>query len=69
MATPDGDAWVPGDPIGYITQEVPEFETHPYEGERYESMVPDTLDLEGRASTESRPITVRAPFARARETP
>ena len=34
MATRDSDTWVPGDPIGYITQEVPEFETHPYEGKR-----------------------------------
>ena len=48
MAT-NSDAWNPGDPIGYIAQEVPEFETHSYEGERYEAMIPDTLDLEERA--------------------
>ena len=41
--------WSPGDPIGYITEEVPGFETHPYRGERYDAMVPDTLDIQERA--------------------
>ncbi len=49
MAATDTDNWSPGDPIGYITEEVSEFETHPYEGERYESSVPDTLDVQERA--------------------
>ena len=35
--------------IGYIQPEVPEVEMPPFRGERYESMVPDTLDLAERA--------------------
>ena len=41
--------WKPGDPIGYIQSQAPEFELPNYEGERYEAMVPDTLDLQERA--------------------
>ena len=41
--------WKPGDPIGYIRAHAPEFELPNYEGERYEAMVPDTLDLQERA--------------------
>ena len=43
------DSWNPGDPIGYIQPEIPEFEMPSYRGERYEAMVPDTLDLAERA--------------------
>ena len=49
MVAQDTESWSPGDPIGYVTQDAPQFETHSYEGERYEAMVPDTLDLEERA--------------------
>ena len=42
--------WKPGDPIGYIRQEIPEFDVPAYEGEHYEAMVPDTLDLQARAA-------------------
>ena len=42
--------WKKGDPIGYIRQEVPEFASPPYTGERYEARVPDTLDLQERAA-------------------
>lgn len=41
--------WKPGDPIGYINNKIPEFELPAYEGERYEAMVPDTLDIAERA--------------------
>ena len=41
--------WKPGDPIGYISPQIPECEIPPYRGERYEAMVPDTLDLAERA--------------------
>ena len=41
--------WAPGDPIGYVTPEIPDFQMSPYCGERYEAMVPDTLDLAERA--------------------
>jgi len=39
----------PGDPIEYIRKDVPEFRVPPYEGERYQVPVPDTLDLQERA--------------------
>ena len=41
--------WKPGDPVGYARSEIPEFELPSYEGERYEALVPDTLDLQERA--------------------
>ena len=41
--------WRPGDPIGYIRSDFPEFELPSYRGERYEALVPDTLDLQDRA--------------------
>ena len=49
MATNSPSEWKPGDPIGYIRPEIPDFEFPPYEGERYEATVPDTLDLQERA--------------------
>ena len=42
--------WKPGDPIGYIREAIPDFDVPPYRGERYEAMVPDTLDLQERAA-------------------
>ena len=42
--------WKRGDPIRYIRDEIPEFDLPPYEGERYEALVPDTLDLQERAA-------------------
>ena len=42
--------WKKGDPIGYIRDEIPEFEVPSYDGEWYEVMVPDTLDLQERAA-------------------
>ena len=41
--------WKPGDPIGYVRDEIPDFDPPGYEGERYQTMVPDTLDLQDRA--------------------
>ena len=41
--------WKPGDPVGYIRPDFPEFELPSYRGERYEAVVPDTLDLQDRA--------------------
>ena len=43
------EQWQPGDPIGYIQKEAPEFCLPAYAGQRYESFVPDTLDLADRA--------------------
>ena len=43
------DGWKAGDPIGYINACTPDFELPPYEGIRYEALVPDTLDLQERA--------------------
>src|SRR5262245_37977710 len=41
--------WKPGDPIGYINPtNIPSVELPPYKGERYEAMVPDTLDIAER---------------------
>jgi hypothetical protein len=37
--------WKPGDPIGYINPNTPDFELRPYKGECYGATVPDTLDL------------------------
>ena len=48
QATDVGD-WKPGEPISYIRPDIPEFETPPFGGERYEALVPDTLDLQERA--------------------
>ena len=41
--------WKRGDPVGYIRPDIPEFDLPPYQGQRYEAMVPDTLDLAERA--------------------
>ena len=49
MSTRQKESWKPGDPIGYIRSEIPEFKTPPYLGEQYEATVPDTLDLQQRA--------------------
>ena len=37
--------WKPGQPIGYVRSEIPEFDMPAYQGQHYESMAPDTLDL------------------------
>lgn len=42
--------WKRGDPIGYIRREIPRFEVPAYKGERYEAIVPDTLDIQERAA-------------------
>ncbi len=44
------DQWKKGDPIEYIRGEIPTFDMPQYTGRRYTSMVPDTLDLQQRAS-------------------
>ena len=49
MATKEHGDWKAGDPIGYVRSEIPDFELPPYGGERYEALVPDTLDLQERA--------------------
>ena len=41
--------WKSSEPIGYISNEIPKFDPPNYEGERYERMVPDTLDVAERA--------------------
>jgi len=41
--------WKPGDPIGYIRPQIPSFRVPRYAGERYDALVPDTLDLQHRA--------------------
>ena len=41
--------WKSSEPIGYIERDVPKFSLPSYEGERYERMVPDTLDVAERA--------------------
>ena len=38
------------DTIGYIREEIPRFDVPAYEGERYEALAPDTLDLQERAA-------------------
>lgn len=42
--------WKKGDPIDYVRSESPDFSLPGYEGERYEAMVPDTLDIQERAA-------------------
>ena len=49
MATKGRETRKPGDPIGYITPDIPDFEVPQYEGERYEVTVPDTLELQEHA--------------------
>ncbi len=39
-----------GDPIEYICRGIPQFKAPEYKGEHYEMMVPDTLDLQERAT-------------------
>ena len=41
--------WKRGDPIGYMQPDIPEVNLPPCNGERYEALVPDTLDLAERA--------------------
>ena len=48
-AEEEAPQWKPGDPVGYITPKIPEVGLPPYEGEKYEATVPDTLDLAERA--------------------
>jgi hypothetical protein len=50
MSVDQFDQWKKGDPIGYLQQEIPSFELPPNAGTRYDAMVPDTLDLQERAS-------------------
>lgn len=47
--TPD-TSWKPGDPIPSLRQGIPDFAVPTYAGERYEAMVPDTLDIQERAA-------------------
>lgn len=42
--------WKPGDPIGYIRPDIPDFRVPHYDGTRYEVLVPATLDLQERAA-------------------
>ena len=42
--------WNRGDPIEYIRSHAPEHKVPQYEGKRYETLVPDTLDLQERAA-------------------
>ena len=44
------DTWRAGDPIPYIRDEIPSFEVPQYDGERYEVLVPATLDIGERAA-------------------
>ncbi len=37
--------WKPGQPIGYVRSEIPEFDMPTYEGQPCHRVVPDTLDL------------------------
>ena len=50
MGNENSTKWKPGDPIGYVRKEIPEFDVPAYEGECYKAMVPDTLDLQERAT-------------------
>ena len=43
--------------IGYIREEIPDYEIPVYRGERYDAMVPDTLDLAERARLAIRGLT------------
>ena len=49
MSTQQTTDWKQGDPVGYIRSEIPDFQTPPYDGDRYDAMVPDTFDLQERA--------------------
>ena len=42
--------WKRGDPVIYINDKIPDFVVPAYEGDRYEALVPDTLDLQERAA-------------------
>ena len=44
----------------YIREEIPAFEIPPYKGQRYEAMVPATLDLQERAALAIHSITSRS---------
>ena len=50
MSSEGADGWKRGDPIGYTRGQIPNFDVAGYGGERYEAMVPDTLDLQERAA-------------------
>ncbi|MBI2193804.1 MAG: glycoside hydrolase family 127 protein [Planctomycetes bacterium] len=50
MSNKSKKTWNPGDPIPYVRQEIPKFDVPPHQGERYETMVPDTLDIQERAA-------------------
>ena len=50
MTERDYSDWKRGDPIGYIREKAPDFGLPGYDGERYEALVPDTLDLQERAA-------------------
>ena len=52
MTAPSGlnANWIRGDPIGYVRREIPGFDVPAYEGDQYQAMVPDTLDLQERAA-------------------
>ena len=43
-------SWRPGKPIPYIRDDVPDFNVPAFEGERYDALVPDTLDIQERAA-------------------
>ena len=45
------------EPIAYISPDVPNVNLPPYDGERYEAVVPDTLDLAERARLAVRGLT------------
>ena len=49
MAAKVSSGWKRGDPIGYIREDIPEFQVPPYQGVRYEAWAPYTLDLQERA--------------------
>ena len=49
--------WQPGDPIAYINPEAPAATVPPYDGERYEALVPDTFDVAERARQVINPLT------------
>ena len=37
--------WMPGQPIGYVRLEIPEFAMPAYQGQRYENKSPPMLDI------------------------
>ena len=49
--------WQPGDPITYINPEAPAATVPPYDGERYQALVPDTFDVAERARQVINPLT------------